>query len=294
MVDRNIEINPNFLDIRGVFKAKSPKLYKLIPGFLIGYLRRVIHEDELNAIIWRNRDKWGLDFIDAILNEFGALIKTRNMNFVPETGRYVIASNHPLGGLDGIALMQVVGKIRKDIVFPVNDLLMNLPNLKELFIPINKHGSNAQNIAEFNKTFESDKTILYFPAGLVSRKQKGGVIRDIPWRKTFLAKAKRSSRDIIPVHIDGENSGFFYNLARLRKKTGLKANIEMLYLVDEMYKQHNKEINITFSKPVPVNYFDKREKLKDWALLMQDFVYDLGAGKAEFFEDWYKEKQQSA
>ena len=156
------------------------------------------------------------------------------------TGRYIIASNHPLGGLDGVALMQVMGRKRKDIVFPVNDILLYLPNLRELFIPINKHGSNNENVEIIQKTFESEKMILYFPAGLVSRKQKGGIM-DLEWRKTFISKSKQYKRDIIPVHIDGRNSSFFYSLANLRKMLNIKANIEMLFLPDEMYKQKNKD-----------------------------------------------------
>ncbi len=285
----NVEITENFIDIDGIFKKKNPKFHKFIPRFFINFLKRLIHEDEINQAIYRNRNKWGLDFVEAILNEFQANIRYKNINNLPETDRCLIASNHPLGGLDGMALMHVAGERRKDIIFPVNDLLMNLPNLKELFIPINKHGSNVENIRIFNETFESDKTILYFPAGLVSRKQKKGVVKDIPWRKTFLSKAKRTGRHIIPVFINGRNSGFFYNFARWRKQLGIKANIEMVLLVDEMYKQKNKDINIIFGKKIPIDYFDKRNKDSDWALLLQQYVYYLGKtkGECEPFEIWY-------
>ena len=212
--------------------------------------------------------------IDSLLEEFQTKILVKGLENVPATGRYIIASNHPIGGLDGLALMSVVGKIRKDIVFPVNDLLMNLPNIKELFIPINKHGSNAENVKIINDTFASDVMILYFPAGLVSRKQSGKII-DLEWKKTFLTKAKRFKRDIIPAFIDGRNSNFFYNLANLRKFLGMKANIEMLYLSDEIFKQKNKTINIVFGKPIPYSKFDKTNSDKKWAEIVKQETYSL-------------------
>ena len=276
--NRDIEISKNFIDLEKIFNDKNPKLAKLLPGFFISYLKMVIHQDELNAAIYRNRNKFGVDFLYAILNDFGVIVKSIGIENLPESGRHIIASNHPLGGLDGMALMQEVSRRRKDFLFPVNDLLMNLPNLKELFIPVNKHGSNAENIKLFNQTFESDVLLLYFPAGLVSRKQKGKIL-DLEWKKTFLTKAIQFKRDIIPVHIDGRNSDFFYNFANLRKNLRLKANIEMLYLVDEMYKQKDKTVTITFGKPIPYQTFDKQHSHAAWAAIIKQHVYALGRGE---------------
>jgi putative hemolysin len=270
----NMEISENFIDIEQVIAGKNPKLLKFLPAFLINYLKRVIHQKDLNFAIYSNRHKFGIDFLQAVFDQFGAKITTEGHENIPQLGRYLVASNHPLGGLDGIALMCVVGKIRSDIVFPVNDILMNLPNIGELFIPVNKHGSNANNISLFEETFASDKTLLYFPAGLCSRKQSGG-ISDLDWKKSFISKARKHKRDIIPTHIDGRNSNFFYNLANLRKFLGIKSNIEMLYLVDEMYKQKNKHIRIVFGKPISYQVFDKRFTDAIWADHVKKFVYSL-------------------
>ncbi len=268
------EITERFIDLEKVFRSKSPRLAKLIPGFFFTYLRKVIHEKEMNHFIYISRDLWGLQFVNAALEMFRIETIVINQNNIPASGRYVIAANHPLGGMEGMALMQVAGKVRQDIVFPVNDLLMNIPNLCELFIPINKHGSNAENIRLFNDTFASDVFILYFPAGLVSRKQSGQ-IRDLEWKKTFLTKAVAYKRDIIPVHIAGRNSDFFYNLSNLRKRLGIKANIEMLYLVDEMYNLKDKKIRITFGQPIPYQVFDKRKNDLEWAATIKEHVYQL-------------------
>jgi putative hemolysin len=167
-----------------VISDKNPRLLKMLPGFGIRYLKKVIHQEEVNKTLYMNRDKFGVDFVDAILKDFGVIIESRGMENLPALGRQILASNHPLGGLDGLALMREVAKVRTDFLFPVNDILMNLPNLKELFIPLNKHGSNAENVKIFNDSLESDKLILFFPAGLVSRKSKNGIV-DLEWKKTF-------------------------------------------------------------------------------------------------------------
>lgn len=263
-----------FVDIEKVIGSKSPSLLKALPKFVINYLKRIIHEDELNAFIKENGHKHGLGQVEAALKEFGTNITVTGLENVPKEGRYTIAANHPLGGIDGLALIKTVSSIRKDIIIPANDILMNLPNSKDLFIPINKHGSNASNVKIINDTFASDKLLLFFPAGLVSRKN-AGKIADLPWKKTFISKAIKFERSIIPAHINGKNSNFFYNLANLRKRFGIKANIEMLYLVNEMYKQNDKNINITFGKPIPYATFDKRMKFVDWAEKLRLHVYEL-------------------
>lgn len=276
------KITERTINVEKVFRDKSPGLAKWIPGFVFSYLRKVIHEREINDFLFTNQEKNGLDFVDAIIDGFGAIVKVKGVENIPEKGRYILAANHPLGGLDGVALMQVIGRVRKDIVFPVNDILTYLPNLQVLFIPVNKHGSNADNIRVLNETFESEKLVLYFPAGLVSRKQKG-IIKDLEWKKTFISKAVQYRRDVLPVFINGKNSGFFYNLAHLRKKLGIKANIEMLFLPDEMYKQKGKTIEIVIGKPVPFQVFDKRQSNNEWADMVREHVYKLGKGLSEEF-----------
>lgn len=270
------------IDIDNIIRSKNPKLLKILPRFILNYLKRVIHEKEINVALERYKDDEELDFVAGILKEFGANINVINPGNIPSSGRYIIASNHPLGGLDGLSLIHVVGKVRRDIIFPVNDLLLNLKNLRPLFIPINKHGKNTDNISILEETFASDVMVLYFPAGLCSRKKKGKIL-DLEWKNTFIKKSIQYKRDIIPVHIDGRNSNFFYNLANLRKRIGIKANIEMLYLVDEMFRQHNKCINITFGNPISYRIFDKKYGSKEWADLIKTHVYELGQDCSKSF-----------
>lgn len=278
----DLKITERTIDLENVFREKNPNLAKLIPPFVFNWLRRVIHEEEINGFLYGNQELMGLEFVAMLVKEFGANLEVEGEENIPRTGRYIIASNHPLGGLDGVALMHVVGKIRPDIVFPVNDILLWLPNLKPLFIPVNKHGSNTDNLQIIHNTFESDKLMLYFPAGLVSRKQKGE-IKDLEWKMTFISKAKKYKRDIIPTYIEGRNTNFFYRLANIRKMLGIGANIEMLWLPDEMFKQKNKTIRMTFGKPIPYQTFDKRYNFSQWAEKVKRYVYAMGKGLKEPF-----------
>ena len=276
------QMEDSFLDLERVIDNKNPGLLRILPLFVLNYLKKVIHQDDLNEIARNNHDLYGLDFLDACLKGFGVKIKYNGLENIPATGRWIVASNHPLGGLDGMALMWVMGKIRKDIVFPVNDLLMNIKNLRGLFIPINKHGSNTGNARLIDETFASDKAMLFFPAGLCSRKQKDGIC-DLEWKKSFITKARAHKRDIVPCYINGRNSDWFYNLARIRTFFGIKANIEMLYLVDEMFKQRDKEIVITFGKPISYTIFDKKKTDLSWAQILKTHVYSLEKNSNSLF-----------
>ncbi|HOY31996.1 MAG TPA: 1-acyl-sn-glycerol-3-phosphate acyltransferase [Bacteroidales bacterium] len=272
-----------FIEIEKVIGKKNPALLNILPRFIIRYIKHIVHQDEINDFIERNGHLYGLDFVGCIVREYIRELHTKGIENIPADRRILIASNHPLGGLDGVALMHVAGKIRPDILFPVNDLLMNIENIRSLFIPINKHGSNAQNLKIINETFASEVSILYFPAGLCSRKHKHGIIEDLEWKKTFITYARKYRRDIIPTFIDGRNSNFFYNLALVRKKLRIKQNIEMLYLVDELYKQKNKTINITFGRPIPYETFDKKFSDLQWAQKVKEHVYQLRSDyQAEF------------
>ncbi len=267
------------IDVDELIHSKNPKLKSLLPRFIINYLKRIIHQDEINDFLANHKDTFGIDFADEVINLFRTKINIVNPENIPSEGRYIVASNHPLGGLDGIVLISTFGKKRKDLFFPVNDLLLYLQNLNNIFIPINKHGKNStEGVRQINQAFESDALILYFPAGLCSRKQKG-VICDLEWKKTIVSKAKQYKRDIIPVYFEARNSNFFYNLANLRKRFGIKANIEMLYLSNEMYKQKDQTFTITIGNPISHETFTKEKTDIDWANWIKNEVYLLASLK---------------
>lgn len=265
-----------FIDVEKVLAEKNPRLLKLLPGFIISYVKKVLHQQQINDFIKLHGHLYGFDFIEKIIEEFGVKIITKGIENVPDNGGIVIASNHPLGGLDALAMMHMLSKKRKDMRFIVNDILLSFKNLKELFIPVNKHGkSGAESVKMINAQFASDELTLVFPAGLVSRKQEGGIIKDLEWKKSFITKSRQYQRNVIPVYVDGNNSSFFYNLSKWRKRFGIKANIEMFYLMDEMYKQRGKTITIYFGKPINYSSFDKSKTDEQWANAIKEIVYSL-------------------
>lgn len=264
----------DFIDVERIIASKSKNAAKYTPRFIIAYLKRIVHQDYFNNFLKINKDKIGLDFVRASLEEFNISLNISGLENIAPQKKYIVAATHPIGSLDGLALMDIIGKIRNDIIFPVNDLLMNLPNLKPLFIPINKHGSNVENARIIDKAFASNAIMLYFPAGLVSRR-KNGIIEDLEWKKTFIRKSRDYQRDIIPTYIEGSVSTFFYRLASWRGRLGIKTNIEMLYLADEMFKQFGREVKIIFGKPIPYQTFDRSKKDIIWANEVKQQVYAL-------------------
>lgn len=271
-----LTISEKTIDLEGIIRKKSPKLYRYLPRFVIGWLKRLLHIDEMNAHLWRGRNKMGIDFATFTLDYYGCRVSVSGLENLPTSGRYILVANHPLGGLDGMAIISRIGAVRQDILFPVNDFLMALPNLRPVFVPIDKTGRNLSQQRLLKEAFDSDNLLLYFPAGLCSRRQKDGQIRDEVWKKTFVVKARETQRDIIPVYVDGKNSRFFYNFAYWRKRLGIKVNLEQLFLVNEMYKQKGHEIRLTIGKPIDKAVFEERH-LRDsaYAQAVKNHVYRL-------------------
>ncbi len=265
------------IDIDKVFMDKNPKLYRRLPKFLIRYLKRIVHQEELNEFIAYADGKYGADFAEAYL-DFGDInVELAGVENLPKDGeeRVIFAGNHPLGGLDGLALIDKLGHRYPNIKFMVNDILMQILNLRPLLLPINKHGSQAREAARaILEAHETDNPVFTFPAGLCSRK-KNGEIRDLKWGKNVIANAINYQRDVIPVHVSGKNSNFFYGLSNWRNRLGIKANIEMLYLVDEVYKNHHSKMIITFGERIPYSTFTKEKTREEWAAVVKGKVYEM-------------------
>ncbi len=270
----DVKIEKKTVDLKKIFYKKNPKLAKWIPEFVFNFLKKLIHEDDANRILYENRDKMGIDFVEAALDDLGANIEVFGLENIPASGKYTLISNHPLGGYDGLALMKTVGRVRKDLYFLANDILMSLPNLKPLFIPVNKHGSNKEYREILNKSFSQDNLMIIMPAGMVSRKINGEII-DLPWKYSFITQSKRNKRDIIPVFIDAENSKRFYRVANWRKKLKIKFNLEMLLLPDELFKFGNKPIKIYIGAPISYKFLLKDYSISNLSYYFRRYVYDL-------------------
>ncbi len=263
------------VDVKKIFYDKNPKAARWIPNFVFRYLKKIAHQDYINTIIRNYGHLKNFEFSEKMIEYFNVTVKTKGEENLPDNGRFIFASNHPLGGFDGQIIMYLIGKKygKNNYKFLVNDILMNLTNMEDVFLPVNKHGKQGSKLAvELGNAFKSDKQILTFPAGIVSRKI-AGLIMDLPWQKSFISKAVQYQRDIIPIHISGKNSKFFYRLNLIRKKLGIKANLEMLYLIDETYKHRNKHFTVSFEKPIPWQTFDKTRKPIEWAKYVKEKVY---------------------
>ena len=266
------------IDIDRVLKEKMGAKAKYVPNFLVRWLIRIAHQDDVNAFLWDNRDKVGVEWLEACVKYLDLKLEVEGKENLPASDDkklYTFVSNHPLGGADGVALGSIIGRhYNGRFRYLVNDLLMNLPGLAPVCIPINKTGHQGRNFPAMVKAgFESNNHMLMFPAGLGSRRHKG-VIRDIPWSKTFISKSVEYQRDIVPIHFSGQNSNFFYRLANFSDKC-LPFNLAMLFLVDEMYKNVHKTFRVTIGKPIPWQTFDKSKTPMEWAQFVKDRVYYL-------------------
>lgn len=273
------QITEKTIDIDNILKDKMGAKAKWVPRPLVSWLKRLIHQDQVNAYLWDSRNKVGTDWLEECVRYLQMTLEIKGMENLPskDDGRlYTIVSNHPLGGADGVALGAIIGRhFDSRFRYLVNDLLMNLPGLAPLCIPINKTGHQSRNFPAIVKAgFESQNHMLMFPAGICSRRQKDGTIRDIPWSKTFIQKSVEYHRDVVPIHFGGQNSPFFYKLANFSDKY-LPFNLAMIYLVDEMYKNVGKTFEVRIGKPIPWQTFDKSKTPRQWAQYVQDIVYKL-------------------
>ncbi|WP_029905129.1 1-acyl-sn-glycerol-3-phosphate acyltransferase [Prevotella sp. 10(H)] len=271
---------PLILDLDKILEEKAPKIYNKIPRFVINYLKRKIHIDELNEILRIYADREGVDFMTSVVGYFNLTLNVEGLDDIPKDGRFIFASNHPLGGLDGICLSAVIGeKYDKKIKYVVNDVLYFIRNLQPIFLPVNKYGRQSkQATVTLNEAYESDDQIITFPAGICSRREKGRIY-DLQWQKNFILKAIESKRDIVPVYFDGKNSNFFYRFANIRKKLGIKFNIELIFLPDEMFKNKNNEFSIIFGEPIPYTFFDDSRNASQWAEYVKEKSYNLAKSK---------------
>lgn len=265
-------------DIRAILRSKAPKAH--VPGFIIRYLERIVHIKQMNAFLRKYPNLKGYEFIDRVIHEeLGCSASIEGTENIPTSDKPVIfVSNHPLGGLDGMIIAQMIHAHRpRPLKVIVNELLMYMEPINSLWAPVNKVGKLTREQAlEQQRMWESETDVLSFPAGACSRLQriKGKwQIQDLEWQKNFIQRAREYQRDIVPIYFEGRNSKFFYTLAYIRKKLGIKLNIEMLYLVDEMYGAHGKHFKVHVLPPVPYTTFDPTKSPKEWAQYVKEQIY---------------------
>ena len=267
------------IDIDNILKSKMGSKAKYVRRFASAWLKHIVHQDQVNEFLHSARDLKGVPWLDATLKYLDITLKVEGKENLPpkDDGKlYTFVSNHPLGGIDGVAIGSVVGHhYDGNFRYLVNDLLMNLPGLAPLCIGINKTGKKGRDFpAMVEAGFASQNHMVMFPAGLCSRRINGE-IHDIPWKKTFITKSVQNQRDVVPIHFGGQNSNFFYRLANICKRLGIKFNIAMLFLADEMFKNTHQTFTVKIGKPIPWQTFDHTKTPMEWALFVEDTVYKL-------------------
>jgi putative hemolysin len=271
------------INIDEVLNSRNPKLKRVLPKFIINYIKHIAHQDDLNRYLKEHGHKKGRAFLEGMFEEFKIKTEVEGIENLPKDGNLIFAANHPLGGIDGAAFIYEIGRYYKDIKTITNDILQVIRNMDDIFVGVNSFGKNTrEHLAGVDKMLNSDSQLLIFPSGLVSRR-KNGVIMDFEWKKTFVDWARKYNRNIIPVHFSGRVSNFFYTFANIRTSLGIKSNIEMFYLVNEMFKHQGGTLKITIGKPIPYQMLDSSIKPAQWANLIRLHVYNLAENpKAEF------------
>ena len=267
------------VDVESVIAGKNPKLLKIIPGFVFSWLKKLIHQEEINDLLMEYGHLRGVPFATEALKRINIKYTLTGQENLQLDRRYIIVSNHPLGGLDGLILSEAFGQIFKSVKFIVNDLVYSIEPLRPIFIPINKYGrQTAESANMFNESYSSGDQIIYFPAGLCSRLIKGK-IEDLEWKTSYINQALKYKRDILPIFFEGRNSWFFYRLANLRKWLGIKFNYETILLPHEMFRQKNRSFKAYIGKPFTYEELLSGKSVNEWNDIIRERVYSLKNNK---------------
>jgi putative hemolysin len=263
-----VKKDQDFINVRRMIANKNPKVLKWLPSFVIRYIERILHQNRINNFLNTHKTK-NQEFCADVLVEVGLSYTIKGIENIPKTGKCVLVMNHPLGGIDALK------NHRTDVKFIVNDILLEMKPLNDIFVGVNKIGkASAESIQKVNDLFASDQLVCVFPSGMVSRKQKG-IIKDLVWKKTFIRLAKNNNSTIVPIHIEGKLTNWFYRLSNFRRFLGIKANIEMLYLSDEMFKQKGQTISFTVGEPILANTLDNSKTEIQWSEWFRQHIYSL-------------------
>ena len=268
---------PKVIDVEVALQEKIPDTYKKIPDVILRLIKKVIRQDDINQMIHESSHLHGIPLVDWALDQFGVHIVVKGKEWIPKNGQFIFSANHPLGSLDGLAIITVVATIHKSVKFVANDLLRVIKGLEPVFLFIARFGEiNRQNAREIKNTLASDAQIIVNPAGAVS-KRNPVKISDLPWNKFFISKAIKYKRDVIPIHVQAKNSWLFYNIASFRKIFRIKSNLEMFLLPREMFNKGGEKITITIGKPIAHKTFNESRTHLEWAQKVREYVYLLGS-----------------
>jgi putative hemolysin len=273
------------LNIEQAVQQKFPRFQHTSPWIkkpTLGFLRKITHENEVNRFLELHQDLRGFDFIDQVLDyfNFSYSISHRDRINIPATGRVVIVANHPLGALDGLSLLKLVGEVRRDVKIVANDMLMNFAALESLFLPVDNLSKSTRksSVARIVESLNNDEAVIVFPAGEVSRIRPGGV-RDGKWNSGFLNFAKKTNAPILPIYVGARNSSLFYSASMVYKP------LSGMMLAHEMFNKHFKNITMRIGESIPYLQIEQLPLVKaEKAKLLRRHLYRLAKGKKPLFK----------
>lgn len=272
---QNFSDEPLLIDLDKIIRNQHSKLLRQLPQFVKNYLKNLIRQDEVNRQLLVLKDKYGLEFIQSHIEYLNISVNIKGYENLPESGRFIIVCNHPLGAVDFYAALIACRNKYPVVKALANDILLNFRNLKSLFLPVNAFGRSPEEYHKLiNQAYSSDIQIITFPSGEVSRK-RNGEIKDGEWHRSFVRNAIEHKRDVIPFYIHAKNSNRFYRWGNYRKKLGIKVNLELFLLPDELFKQKDKTIELVIGKPIPFQYFNDSKSHLEWAQVVKEEVYAL-------------------
>ncbi len=281
MNNPEIHTYKKYVNVAEVLRKSDSKIIRHLPHFIIKLIEKLIWQEQMNYVINKYIDNIGVSFQPQVIKEFNLTLDVTGVENLPDKSRCFFVSNHPFGIIDGLILTYYVGQKYGDLKAIGNDAFLFVPNLRPLIAAVNVYGrSSKEYVLALEEVYNSDVAITHFPAGEVSRIYNGKV-QDLPWQKSFIAKAVCSKRDVVPFYFDGKNSRLFYFIYRFRRSLGLKVNLELSLLPREMFKKRNKAIRIVIGKPIPWQRFDNSMTHNEWAQKVREHVYKMGQSKEE-------------
>jgi putative hemolysin len=239
---------PGPIDVGVILADRNPSLHRRLKPLGVWLLRAAIHERKLNAAVAVLSGASPGEFADTVLRYLGVSVQTEGLEHLRAAYRPVVCANHPTGAVEGLALIAALWRSRGACRVPANDLLCLIAPLAPIIVPV-RHGSLSRASArEFVRAFAGDEPLLTFPAGVTAR-ERGGRLREYPWRASFVKRARATGRDLLPAAVSGRNSPTFYTIHRLRRLFGVSLNIEMALLVDEMLRRRGDTVVVRFLPP---------------------------------------------
>ena len=273
------------IDIQKEIEKKFPNMNKkdnFLKKSLFKIAKKIVHEDSINQFLTQNSHLKGFEFVDAVLDyfDFDYTVSSTDLQNIPSSGKVVIIANHPLGGLDALCLLRLIGQVRKDVKIVANDFLSGFEALNSLTIMIDNYKikQSKTDIKKIYEALNNEEALIIFPAGEVSRATTKG-IKDPIWNKGFLNFAQNSNAPILPIFLDAKNSKTFYTISVINK------TFSTLLLSHEMFNKKSKRINVKIGQIIPNENIAPKGIDKKFLLnLYRKHLYNLKKGKKSFFE----------